>query len=74
MPFGVVRGVGRGMGDLDGIHTPKGKKRFRWFFWSTVRWIKPTFLSAFERTTNIRYRVVCTNDHFTKKDSGHFKL
>ena len=29
MPFGVVRGVGRGIGVLGGVHMPKGKGRFR---------------------------------------------
>jgi len=25
VPFGVVNGVGRGMGVLDGVHIPKGE-------------------------------------------------
>jgi len=39
MPFGVVSGVGRGMGVLDGVHTPQGESevsggRFAlWFEW-----------------------------------------
>ena len=28
MPFGIVSRVGRGMGVLDGVHVPQGKKRF----------------------------------------------
>jgi len=38
MPFGVVSGVGRGIGVLDGVHVPQegevsGVSRCRWFEW-----------------------------------------
>ena len=29
MPFGAVSGVGRGMGELEGVHVPQGEKGFR---------------------------------------------
>ena len=39
MLFGVVSGVGRGMGVLDGVHVPQGEEGvlggclFQWFEW-----------------------------------------
>jgi len=32
MPFGMVSEVGQGMGELDGVHIPNGKRRFQGLF------------------------------------------
>jgi len=34
LSFGVVSGVGPGIGVLDGVHIPRVKEKFWGFFWS----------------------------------------